>query len=63
MHNVATSTIDLSKVRAVVYHMPDGESFSVPIESFDQFYELGLGKICDTSDVDGNVHFFPRGNA
>lgn len=63
MHKVAGSTIDLSKVRAVVYHLADGDSFAVPIDNFEQFVELGLGKVCDTSDVDGYVHFFPRGNA
>ncbi|MDF1613643.1 hypothetical protein [Desulfurivibrio dismutans] len=63
MHKITSSTIDLSKVRAVVYHLPDGDSFAIPIENFEQFFELGVGKVCDTSEVDGFVHFFPRGNA
>ncbi|MFH7324926.1 hypothetical protein [Desulfurivibrio sp. C05AmB] len=63
MHKVSGRTIDLSKVRTVVYHLPNGDSFAVPIENFDPFFDWGLGKICDTSEIDGFVHFFPRGNA
>jgi len=61
--NVPSRRIDLSKVRAVVYHLPDGESFAVPVEGLEPYIEFGLGKICDTSEIDGVVHFFPRGNA
>jgi len=25
--------------------------------------DMELGDICDTSDIDGVLHFFPRGNA
>jgi hypothetical protein len=24
---------------------------------------LNIGHICDTSDIDGVIHFFPKGNA
>jgi len=60
---VAGTPIDITKVRTVVFHMPDGENFSISMEGIEQFMELGPGRICDTSDIDGVVHFFPRGNA
>lgn len=60
---VAGSPIDISKVRKVVYHMPDGQQFSINMEGIEQFVELGPGRVCDTSDIDGVLHFFPRGNA
>lgn len=55
--------IDITKVHTVVYHMPDGKQVSIDMEGIEQFLELGPGKICDTSDIDGVIHFFPRGNA
>jgi len=55
--------IDLEKVRAVIYHAPEGQAYTVKIEVMDQFKELGLGELCDTSEIDGNVHFYPRGYA
>jgi len=60
---VPSKNIDLTKVRAVVYHIPGGDSFAVPVEGLEPFIEFGFGKICDTSEIDGFVHFFPRGNA
>ncbi|TBV82664.1 MAG: hypothetical protein EYX74_01560 [Desulfobulbaceae bacterium] len=63
MDKFSGGTVDISKVRAVVYHLPDGGSFAVPIEGSEQFVELGFGKVCDTSEIDGFIHFFPRGNA
>ena len=55
--------IDMGKVRQVVYHSPDGQSYAVEVEFTEQFYELGPGKLCDTSEIDGMVHFYPRGSA
>jgi len=52
-----------SKVRAVVYHMPGGESFAIPVDSSTPLIEFGLGRILDTSEIDGLIHYFPRGNA
>ena len=60
---VAGSPIDITKVRTVVYHMPDGKQFSINMEGIEQFVELGPGRVCDTSEIDGVLHFFPRGNA
>ncbi len=60
---VAGSPIDITKVRTVVYHMPDGQQFSISMEGIEQFVELGPGRVCDTSEIDGTLHFFPRGNA
>ncbi len=60
---VAGTPIDITKVRTVVFHLPDGENFAVSMEGIEQFMELGPGRICDTSEIDGVVHFFPKGNA
>ncbi len=55
--------VDLTKVQIIVYHLPDGEAFAVQLDNVGQFFELGFGEICDTSEIDGIIHFFPRGNA
>jgi hypothetical protein len=60
---IFTQPIDMTKVRTVVYHLPDGQTYTVRIEGIEQFMELGMGDFCDTSDIDGVLHFFPKGNA
>lgn len=60
---IMTQPINMEKVHTIIYHLPDGKSFSVRVDDFEQFVEFGLGEICDTSDIDGVVHFFPHGNA
>lgn len=55
--------VDLSKVRTVIYHLPDGPTFSIQIDGVRDLIEFGFGDICDTSDIDGVLHFFPKGNA
>ena len=52
MKKIFYRAIDFSKVDTLVYHMPNGPPLSVEI-----------GDICDTSEIDGVVHFFPKGNA
>ncbi|WP_240194992.1 hypothetical protein [Desulfobulbus rhabdoformis] len=65
MKKIFTHPIDLSKVDTLIYHLPDGPTFSVEMDGMADFldFEMELGDICDTSDIDGVVHFFPRGNA
>lgn len=57
--------IDLTGVNTVVYHLPDGPALSLRIEGVEEYLdlELELGHVCDTSDIDGVLHFFPKGNA
>lgn len=55
--------IDTSKVRTVIFHMPDGKQFAISMNGLEEFVDLGPGRICDTSEIDGVIHFFPRGNA
>ena len=50
--------IDLTKVRTVIYHLPDGQTVAVKLEGLQEFMDLRHGNICDTSDVNGVVHFF-----
>jgi len=57
------SPLDLTKARTVVYHLPDGDKLSLEVDALLQFMELGLGRICDTSEINGVIHFFPKGNA
>ncbi len=58
-------SIDFTKVDTLVYHLPDGPSFSLEMQNIGELVDIEMeyGDICDTSDIDGVVHFFPRGNA
>lgn len=55
--------IDLTKVRTVIYHLPDGQAFALQIDELKEFMDLRHGEVCDTSDINGVLHFFPRGHA
>lgn len=57
--------IDLNGVNTVVYHLPDGPALSMKIEGIEEYLdlELEMGHVCDTSEIDGVLHFFPKGNA
>jgi hypothetical protein len=65
MKNILTSNIDFTKVDTLLYHMPDGPTLSVQINGFEDLFdlEMEIGEICDTSEIDGIIHFFPKGNA
>jgi hypothetical protein len=65
MKNNFNSPIDFTKVATLVYHLPDGPSFSVEMDGLEELFdlEMEIGDVCDTSEIDGVVHFFPRGNA
>jgi len=65
MKKFFSNHVDLSKVNTLIYHLPDGPTFSVEMNGFDGFidFDMEFGDICDTSDIDGVLHFFPRGNA
>lgn len=58
-------SVDLTKVNTIIYHLPDGPSMSLDIEGIEEYIDLELeqGHFCDTSDIDGMLHFFPKGNA
>lgn len=57
--------IDLSAASTIIYHIPGGPALTVNLEGVEEYIdlELEMGHVCDTSDIDGTVHFFPRGNA
>ena len=57
--------VDFTKVNTLVYHLPEGPSLTLPPEGIEDFLELemGQGHVCDTSEIDGVVHLFPKGNA
>ncbi|HHD56905.1 MAG TPA: hypothetical protein ENK89_04415 [Desulfobulbaceae bacterium] len=65
MKKIFTPTIDFSKVDTLIYHLPDGPTLSVNMHSFEELFDLDMeiGEVCDTSEIDGVVHFFPKGNA
>lgn len=60
-----TRPIDLSTVETIIYHTPQGPTLTLKTDSIEEFIdlELELGHVCDTSKIDGVLHFFPRGNA
>jgi hypothetical protein len=62
---VFLSPVDLSTASTILYHVPGGPTLTVQVEGIEEYIELGyeMGHICDNSDIDGTVHFFPRGNA
>ena len=57
--------VDMSKVSTLVYHLPDGPAVSVQVDGNELLFDpdMELGDICDTTDIDGVLHFFPKGNA
>jgi hypothetical protein len=57
--------VDFTKVRTLIYHLPEGSSLALPPEGMEEFLqiELNTGHVCDTSEIDGVIHFFPKGNA
>lgn len=65
MKKIFCKTIDFSKVETLVYHLPNGPALSVEMEGLQDMIDIDMeiGDVCDTSDIDGVVHFFPRGNA
>jgi len=62
-HKLFSKAIDLSRANTIIFHLPDGEMLTLPVESMEGDLELGLGKVCDTSEFNGEIHYFPRGNA
>ncbi|MCK5515563.1 MAG: hypothetical protein KAI39_01720 [Desulfobulbaceae bacterium] len=65
MNKIFSNSIDFSKVDTLVYHLPNGPAFSMPMSGVEELLdlEMEMGEVCDTSEIDGVVHFFPRGNA
>ena len=59
------NTIDISKVETLLYHFPDGKVLKLEINSMINLstLEFELGRFCDTSDINGILHFYPRGNS
>jgi len=58
-------SIDFTKVETLVYHLPNGPALSVEMEGLEELLDIDLemGHVCDTSEIDGVMHFFPKGNA
>jgi hypothetical protein len=52
-------------VQTLLYHFPDGKVLQLEIKDIDQLstLEFEVGKFCDTSDINGILHFYPRGNS
>lgn len=57
--------VDLTRVDTIIYHLADGPVLSLRLDGLNEFIDLELeqGHYCDTSDIDGILHFFPCGNA
>ena len=56
---------DFSSVQTIIYHLPDGQTLSLKTDGIEEYleFELEFGHVCDTSEIDGVIHFFPQGNA
>ncbi len=65
MKRISFTSIDFTKVDTLVYHLPDGPALSVEMDGLVDIidFDLEMGHVCATSEIDGVVHFFPRGNA
>lgn len=65
MKKFFSKSIDFSKVETLIYHLPNGPALSVEMAGLKDIIDIDMeiGHVCDTSDIDGVVHFFPRGNA
>lgn len=63
--NFLPATIDISKVQTLLYHFPDGEVLRLEIKDIEQLASLKMefGRFCDTSDINGILHFYPHGNS
>ncbi|OGQ97090.1 MAG: hypothetical protein A2521_02535 [Deltaproteobacteria bacterium RIFOXYD12_FULL_57_12] len=63
--NQLTRFINLAKARTLVYHLPDGENIEINLAGLRHHLDLDfeVGRICDTSEIDGVIHFFPNGCA
>ena len=63
--NFLPNSIDISKVQTLLYHFPDGQVLQLEIKDTEQLaaLEFEVGRFCDTTDIDGTLHFYPRGNA
>lgn len=59
------SPFDLTSVRTIIYHLPNGQTLSLKTDGIEDYldFELEFGHVCDTSEIDGVLHFFPKGNA
>lgn len=65
MKKIFSKSIDFTKVATLVYHLPDGPALSVEMDGLEDLIDIDMeiGHVCDTSEIDGVVHFFPKGNA
>jgi hypothetical protein len=65
MLNFLPKTIDISKVETLLYHFPDGKVLRLEVQNIEQLatLEFEIGRFCDTSEINGILHFYPRGNS
>ena len=60
-----TQSHDLSHAHTLIYHMPNGETVEINLDDYALLLEFGLefGRVCNTAEIDGIIHFFPLGHA
>lgn len=65
MKKFFSKSIDFSRVDTLIYHLPNGPALTVEMAGLKDIIDIDMeiGDVCDTSEIDGVVHFFPRGNA
>ena len=63
--NFLPSTVDISKIHTLLYHFPDGQVLKLEVKDFEELSNLKfeVGRFCDTTDINGILHFYPKGNS
>lgn len=63
--NFLPDSIDITKIQTLLYHFPDGKVLKLDIKDIDQLSALQfeVGRFCDTTAINGILHFYPRGNS
>jgi len=63
--NFLPQTIDISKVETLLYHFPDGKVLQLEIKDAQVLSrkKFERGRFCDTSHINGILHFYPEGNS
>lgn len=63
--NFLPKTVDISKVETLLYHFPDGKVLQLEVKDIQSLSSKKFehGRFCDTSHINGILHFYPQGNS
>jgi len=63
MHQADWNFFEFLAAKEIVYHLAGGYHYVVPVSALDPGMDFGPGRILDTTEIDGRIHYFPKGNA